>query len=395
MLCAFGSRPCQQSRARACDSRRRFERLLLEHLRALRDRGQRLRDLAQRVERGVELRGLARDRRENARVLDRDAGHRAELLQRGRILLVEPGGRVTAQADGAEHAVPAADWSEELIHRARGGAGRDPAEHPILSRRVAANDDLALAHSLHRAFDRCSPALPVDEDEGVVGLEQGDAAGVKAHDPADAIEHEGEDLLHCLAGRLGHELVHERVALGLPLAQGDRVGARQQGTGAADQRHAETPVIVGEAARLVAEEHEAAHAIADRHRQSEQAVDGQLVGHVVHELCKARLVGADELFGRVDGSQQRPCVRCTARHRLRVQPAQTNPGWLGHVLLAIGGHEVVACERRTELLREPRRQRRGVAGLRDAFSVLGCRHEGAVLLLQLRLHIGQRVVVAF
>src|SRR5213592_4885263 len=104
------------SPALACDSRRRFERLLLEHLRALRDRGQRLRDLAQRVERGVELRGLARDRRENARVLDRDAGHRAELLQRGRILLVEPGGRVTAQADGAEHAVPAADWSKELIH---------------------------------------------------------------------------------------------------------------------------------------------------------------------------------------------------------------------------------------------------------------------------------------
>ena len=46
---------------------------------------------------------------EDARVLDRDAGHRAELVERGDVVLGEARCRVPAEADRADHAVLAAD----------------------------------------------------------------------------------------------------------------------------------------------------------------------------------------------------------------------------------------------------------------------------------------------
>ncbi len=259
---------------------------------------------------------------------------------------------------------------------------------------MAADHGLALPHAQHRTFDGRRRALAVDEDERVVGLEQSHAAGVEAQHPAHAIQHEVQDLLHGFARRLGDQLVHERVALGLSLAQRDRVGARELRAGAADECHAQTPVVIGEAARLVAEQHESTDTIADHHGQREQALDGQLIGHVVDELRQPRLVRSDELLAGVDRSQQRPGVWRAARHGLRMQPAKPDPRWLGQVLPAVGGDEVVASERGSELLRETCGESCGVARLGNALGVLRSHHEGAVLLLQLGLQVGERVVVA-
>ncbi len=66
LLQAFGSRAREQARCARGHSHRGFQSFLLQDLRTLRDRGQRLRDLAQRVERRVELRRLAGHRLEDA-----------------------------------------------------------------------------------------------------------------------------------------------------------------------------------------------------------------------------------------------------------------------------------------------------------------------------------------
>ena len=88
-LVAFAGRSGEHAGGAVNNADRRFERLLLEDARALGDRCQRRRDLAQGVERGVQSRRLTGDDLEDARVLDRDACHRAEITQRPDVLLAE------------------------------------------------------------------------------------------------------------------------------------------------------------------------------------------------------------------------------------------------------------------------------------------------------------------
>src|SRR5207244_13067958 len=67
------------------------------------------RSLTQRVKRGVEARGLPGHHLEDARVLHGHAGHRAQFVKRGDVVLREARGPAPAQAKRADDARLAPD----------------------------------------------------------------------------------------------------------------------------------------------------------------------------------------------------------------------------------------------------------------------------------------------
>ena len=79
----------EQPGAGAGDARGRLQHLALVDLGALGHRRQRLRHLGEGIQRRVELRRLPGHRLQHPRVLDRDAGHRAELGERLAVALRE------------------------------------------------------------------------------------------------------------------------------------------------------------------------------------------------------------------------------------------------------------------------------------------------------------------
>ena len=129
---------------------RSLQRLLLEHLRALRDGGESLRDLAQRVECGVEPRRLAGHDLQDPGVLDRDPRHRSEVVERAHILLAESRRSTPSQAQGSDDAALASDRCEGFVHRAAQALRLQPAVDALILGDEVSQRRLALADFVQR-----------------------------------------------------------------------------------------------------------------------------------------------------------------------------------------------------------------------------------------------------
>ena len=367
-LRAVGRRAREQRSARAGHARSGLEGLLFEDLGALRHRGQRLRDLAQSVQGIVQLGRLPGDSLEDARVLDRDPGHRPQLIECQTVALVEGASR-PPETDSADDAGLPANRRERFVHRVRGRIRRNAARRAVLREGVISDQRRAVTDPLKRTGQRHRAPSAVEEHVSVIRLEKDDAARVVADHVAHAVEHEGEYLVHRLARRLFDELAHQRVAGRLLLALSDGVCAGKLRSGPPGEGHRQPAIVVVETARAVPEQDEAAHVRADQHRHGQQALDVELVRNVVEQLGQPGLVDAHEVLAPVDGRQQRPRPFAAGRDRLRVQTAQTDARRLRHEPRAVRRDQVVAGKGCARLLRDQGGQRSGVPRLVRAVQV--------------------------
>ncbi len=385
-LPAFDRRAGQQPGRAHRHTHRGFQRLLLQDLRSFSHRGQRLRDLAQRVQGRIELRSLAAFGLQDPRVLEHDPGHRSELVQRRHIGLGEPDRAVAPEAQGADDSAVAVNRRERLVHGPALGLGLDPAVDVLVGGDEAAQHRLPVANLGQGALDgggvgRAAAPRPSRLSEHhvrVVRLEEDGRAGVVADHLLALVEHELQRLVHRLAGRLLDELVHQRVARGFPARSGDGVGARQLRAGAQRQSHREPAVVVVEIALLLAQQDEAADLVADAHRHRHQPCDVQVVRQVVDQLRKRRLIVADVLLARLDSAEQRSGVPRVALHRHRMEAIEADARRLRKELPAVGRRGVVAREVGARLPRDDG-EGRDVARVLGVVRVRGGRHEGPLL----------------
>ena len=187
-----------------------LERFLLEYARALRHRGQSRGYLSQCVQRGVETGRLSGDDLQDARVLDRHTGHRAEIVEGAQVLLAEPGIAATAQAQSADHAGLASDGGDGLVDRPAQALRLKSAVNAFVFSDEIAQHGFAVAHTREGAIDGIGGRLVAVEDEvGVVGLEHQRAAGFVADHLGPSPDHHLQHLVHRLPGGLFDKLVHQ------------------------------------------------------------------------------------------------------------------------------------------------------------------------------------------
>ncbi len=273
------------------------------------------------------------------------------------------------------------------MHGVHGAAGLDTAVDPVVGQCPVAQHRLATADAQEQVDHRRQGGARPQHHVGVVGLEQKDPAGVELDHALGPVEHQRQDLLHRLSGGLLDELAHDRVAGGLLLAHRHRVCGDQLRAGAAAESHGQAAVVVREPAGLVAQQDEAAHLVADGEGHRQETLDRHLVRYVGDELEQTHLVGADEVLAGLHGRDQGAGGIAAAGDGLRMETVKADARRLRHELAAVGRHEVAASEAGAEVVGEQGGQRGRVGGRARALGVLRGGHEGALLVLELRVEV--------